>query len=110
MSYGVIFNYVNILLVICAMYTQFVPQPFTCRSRQGLSFISPPPLGVFNVRIPWGTQVGYPRAPTPQFPSRGNVDNLHANEHHQVYKEQSQQGGIPNNKGLPNLTPYDMCC
>ena len=84
------------------MYTQFVPQPFTCRPRQGLSFISPPPSGAFNVRIPWGTPVGYPRAPTPQFPSRENVDNLHGYEHHQVYNKQSQQGGIPNNRGLTN--------
>ena len=98
---GIVLSWLyNYFQTICAMYTQFVPQPFTCRPRQGLSFISPPPSGVLNVRIPWGTPVGYPRAPTPQFPKMGN---LHANEYHQVYNEQSQQGGIPNNKGLPNL-------
>ena len=73
------------------MYTQFVPQPVTCRPRQGLSFISPPPLGVFNVRIPWGTPVGYPRAPTPQFPNLANSHVEITALHQQLIQALEQQ-------------------
>ena len=83
------------------MYTQFMPQPFTCWPRQGQSFIAPPPFTEFNARIPSGSPVGFPRAPGPQ--SMGmNISPITSNEHYQIPNEQTWRGGMSNNGVLTN--------
>ena len=69
---------------------------------KGLSFVPPHPAAGFNVRIPWGSPVRFPRGPSPQFPSDGNFGILHSNWYHQVPMEQYQGNGISYSGGPTN--------
>ena len=88
-----------------AMYAPHMQQQLAYRPNQlnGLSFVPPHPAAGFNVRIPWGSPVRFPRGPSLQFPSDGKVGILHSNPYHQVHMEQHQGSGMSYGEAPANL-------
>ena len=67
-------------------------------------FVPPQPSAGFNVRIPWGMPVRFPRGPLPQFPSDVRGRSIPPfNPYHQVHMEQCQGNGMSYGEAPANL-------
>ena len=88
------------------MYTPHMQQQLAYRPNQlnRPHFVPPQPSAGFNVRIPWGMPVRFPRGPLPQFPSDVRGRSIPPfNPYHQVHMEQHQGNGMSYGEAPANL-------